>query len=55
MNEQDIIKKLSQKYNKKENLIKCMIEEIIKNDKETIKGAESIIMKFFNQYLHFSI
>lgn len=48
INKQYIIKKLSQKYNKKENLIKCMIEDIIKNDKKGINEAESIIIKFFN-------
>lgn len=47
MNEQDIIKKLSEKYNKKEKLIKCMLEDTIKRDQKSIKEAEKLIIKFF--------
>lgn len=47
MNEQDIIKKLSKEYNKKEELIKCMLEDTIKNDKKSMEEAEELIIKFF--------
>lgn len=47
MIKQDIIKELSEKYNKKEKLIKCMIEDVIKRDKESIKEAQELVIKFF--------
>lgn len=46
MKKQEIIKQLSEKYNKKEKLIKCMVEETITKDKKSINEAKEIVIKF---------
>ena len=47
MEKQEIVKQLSKKYNKKEKLIKCMIEELIIKDKKSLNEAQKIVKRFF--------